>query len=83
MTNTEIKVNGYRGTWSIVDGHDVIKSYRTLERYALLEHDFYGDETCFLVIKDDERYWTYNIYNGPVYETFDGIETCLEDEGII
>ena len=82
----EIKVNGYRGTWSIVDYYDVVNDIGLTVRYAMLEHDYYGDETCYLVIEDSAVNWSAlcpDVYIGPVYETYDGIETCLEDEGVI
>lgn len=82
-----IKVADYKGTWSVIDDHD---------GYVLLEHNTYGDETCYLVIKANEFEWkAFNTKDGSevvlpffpatsyVYETYDDIESCLEDEGII
>ena len=36
-----IKVEAYRGFWSVIDDHN---------GYVLLEHNTYGDETCYLEI---------------------------------
>lgn len=59
-----LKIEGYIGKWSAID---------TYKNYYLLEHNFYGDETCYLVINED---------NEVVCETYDDIETALEDLGI-
>ena len=80
----EIKVSGYRGTWSVIDDIEVTDEMGTDHSYFLLQHDYYGDETCYLVIEDNPENWKgLNIYKGPVFETYDDIETCLEDEGIL
>lgn len=81
----EIKVNGYRGTWSVIDYYDLIDDIGNIIRYVLLEHDYYGDETCYLVAEDSQVFWSElsGVYIGQVYETYDDIETCLIDEGII
>lgn len=85
MTKTEnIKVKGYRGTWSVIDECDAWTDIDVMTRWLMLEHNYYGDETCYLVIEDTAVNWKpNNVYEGIVFETFDGIETCLEDEGII
>ena len=83
--NTEYKVNGYRNRWSIID---------TFKGYALLENCTYGDETCYLVAKLDQEP-VMKTYIRPdklrielptimevICETFDDIETALEDEGV-
>lgn len=59
-----LKIEGYKGKWSAID---------TYNNYYLLEHNYYGDETCYLVINED---------NEVVCETYDDIETALEDLGI-
>ena len=85
-TNTDYKVKGYTNRWSIID---------TLDNYALLENNTYGDETCYLVVKLDEKpvtlpykkkdgtYVNLPTINNVVCETFDDIQTALEDEGIM
>lgn len=85
--NTEYKVKGYRNRWSIVDTHEA--------GYALLENCLYGDETCYLVVKLDQEpvMRTYRRRDETtvqlptimdvICETYDGIETALEDEGLL
>lgn len=85
QANVEYKVKDYRNRWSIID---------TNEGYGLLENCSYGDETCYLVVKLDQEpvMRTYRRRDDStvelptimevVCETFDGIETALEDEGI-
>lgn len=82
-----IKVAGYNGSWSVIDN---------FKGYVLLEHNTYGDETCYLVVRASDFEWRQfrlrnnEVVNAPyfslntiIYETFDDIKTCLEDEGII
>ena len=80
-----IKVEGYVGFWSVIDDH---------EGYVLVEHNTYGDETCYLVFKAKNFEWkeftlksgeqiTAPFVSTTVFETFDDIITCLEDEEII
>ena len=86
-TEKRIKVANYRGFWSVIDDH---------QGYVLLEHNTYGDETCSLVVKAKDFIWKeITLKSGEliivpffdltttVYETYDDIVTCLEDEGII
>ncbi len=84
-TEQKIHVEGYRGFWSVIDTH---------LNYLLLEHNTYGDETCYLVVDarktEMKRFHkkdgtlTPPIPNFPhAFETYDDITTCLEDEGII
>ena len=61
-----IKVEGYRGTWYVIDS-TIFQG----EKYFLLEHETYGDETEALVV---------NIYGGVITETWDDIDTALTDE---
>jgi hypothetical protein len=81
-----IKVEDYKGFWSVID---------SLNGYVLLEHNTYGDETCYLVVKaKDFEYKAFTLKSGEkviipffsklvnVFETYDDIETCLDDEGI-
>mgnify|MGYP006976119177 CR=1 FL=1 len=64
-TKQNIKIEGYSGKWSAIDNYD---------KYYLMENDYYGDETCYLVIDDT---------NTVISETYDDIVTALEDEGLI
>lgn len=79
------KVTGYYNRWSIIDTYD---------KYALLENEIYGDETCLLVVEKDKyemrkyKNKTGEVFELPTFtevicETFDDIETALCDAGII
>lgn len=61
-----IKIDNYIGKWSAID------SYKN--EYYLMEHNYYGDETCLLVIDKD---------NKVICETYDDIITALEDLELI
>lgn len=65
----KIKIKGYTNTWSSIDTILVDNEY-----YYLMENDEYGDETCYLVITQNQ-----NI----IIETFDDIETTLIDNNIL
>lgn len=65
-----VRLRDYRNTWSAIDHMEV-----NGVDYYMFENDIFGDETYYVV--------TTNINNGPFYETFDDIETCLRDEGIL
>ena len=65
-----IKIPGYTNKWSAIDHMEVNGT-----DYYMFENDIYGDETWYLV--------TSNINDGPFYETYDNIETCLRDEGVL
>jgi hypothetical protein len=84
--NKDYKVEGYTNRWSVID---------TYHGFALLENNTYGDETCYLVVKEDAKVEekTYTKRNGEkitlptimetVCETYDDLETALEDECLI
>lgn len=65
-----IRLRDYRNKWSAID-HMKVNGVD----YYMFENDTYGDETYYVV--------TPNINEGPFYETFDDIETCLRDEGVL
>lgn len=69
MKEDNIKVKGYINTWYIID-REVIN----FKQYYLLENEVYGDETCWLVTDKN-----FNV----IAETFDDIETALEDCEVI
>lgn len=87
----DYKVTGYSNKWSVIDTYTCV-----FGRYALLENNTYGDETCYLVVNMD-----MNVINkeytkkstgekvvlptiiGVTCETYDDIITALEDEGIL
>ena len=60
-----LKIENYTGKWSAIDKYG---------EYYLMEHNYYGDETCYLVIDKN---------NKVICETYDDITTALEDEGIL
>lgn len=61
-----IIIKGYIGKWSAFD------SYKN--KYFIMEHNYYGDETCYLVIDKN---------NNVICETYDDIVTALKDENLI
>lgn len=65
----KIKIKGYTNTWSSIDMILIDNKY-----YYLMENDEYGDETCYLVITQDQN---------TIIETFDDIETTLIDNNIL
>ena len=78
----QIKVNNYIGSWSIIDDNG---------KYALLEHNTDGDETCYLVVevdsyimkdfikKSDMSIVTLPYYENVIGETYDSLDIALED----
>ena len=75
-----IRIDGYVGKWS------AISKIQTddLNWYYLFEHDFYGDETCYLVCRvENEPGVGLVVSNDEPFETYDGIIQCLLDEDII
>lgn len=69
-----IKLPDYYNTWSAIDSLTVSIDGKESITYYLMENDVYGDETFHLVVTKDLK---------TIYETFDDIETCLRDEGIL
>lgn len=80
-----IKVNGFVGLWSIID-----TTWYRGEMLGLLEHNTWGDESCYLVIsltgecfgevKTTRKGNEYVEYIGtPLCETYDDLYTGLED----
>lgn len=76
-----IKVKDYVGAWAVIDD---------MNGYVLLEHNTYGDETCYLVAKAKDFIWKAFKKKGTeekvilpyfeeTYETYDGLEEALED----
>lgn len=83
----DYKVAGYTNRWSVID---------KCKGWVLLENNTYGDETCYIVTREnqkanDKKYKSKATGEivmiptiiGKVYETYDGIWQCLEDEGIL
>lgn len=65
-----VKVEGYFGKWSAFDKY---KKFNDVS-YYILENNIYGDETCYLIVRED---------GFLIGETFDDIITGLEDYGVI
>lgn len=78
-----IKITGYTGEWSAIQSIWLDNN----AKYFLFEHDYYGDETCFLVVRFkniyDENGMDIGITEHEIYETYDGLIQCLIDEDII
>ena len=70
----KIKVPGYTNTWTSFDSYDITIAPGVIKRYFILENDKWGDETWSLVVSEDLS---------EVYETYDDIETCLRDGGVM
>lgn len=82
----DYRVNGYTNKWSVID---------SAYGYSLLENNKYGDETCYLVVRNtviikDKEYTKRNgdkvilpTINSVVCETYEDLITALVDEGII
>lgn len=72
-----VKLEGYRGTWYEIARMEVENII-----YILLEHEQYGDETCWLVAAlYPGSYDSY--FLKVICETYDGLEVALEDECIL
>ena len=83
---TSYKVAGYKNRWGVIDAH---------AGYVLLENETWGDETCYLVARQDVTValHEYTRKDGIkvvlptiteiVCETYDDIDTALRDEGLI
>ena len=85
----EVRIEDYRGCWGEID-----RLTHNNTTYALFEHNTYGDETCYIVVKlcpiSETRHVTIKDKNyvliekdDIVDETFDGLVQCLYDCGII
>lgn len=74
MINYDInyKVEGYTNKWSVIDD---------FKGYVLLENNTWGDETCYLVAKQCQP-TPNNTIREIVGETYDDLETALEDLGL-
>ena len=71
-----IKIPEYVGKWSAFE-----KCMVDNREFYIMEHDCYGDMTCYLVIEcvfiNDKTFFL------NVFETYDNIVICLQDENII
>lgn len=64
-----IEIPGYYDTWYAIDA--IVVNGKT---YYLMENEGWGDETGLVVTTEDFS---------EIYDTYDDIETCLIDEGIL
>lgn len=71
-----IKIPSYVGKWSAFE-----KCIIENREFYIMEHDYYGDMTQYLVIEC--KYIKDMLCFFNVFETYDDIVTCLQDEEII
>lgn len=72
-----VKIEGYIGRWSAFEKLEIDDKV-----YYIFEHDFYGDATCYLVVRYAVANYT-KVEIAELYETYDGLVQCLIDEDII
>lgn len=72
-----VKIEGYTGRWSAIQKLEIDDKV-----YYIFEHDYYGDETCYLVVRYAVTNYT-KVEIAELYETYDGLVQCLIDEEII
>jgi hypothetical protein len=86
-TETPVKVEGHIGTWTVIEA---LLYNGTC--YALLEHNTYGDETAYLIVRIKDEFWLVNqcgnrsfyIHSSRVVgSTFDGLLEGLWDYDIM
>ena len=73
-----VKIEGYTGHWSAIQK----LKFDDDKVYYIFEHDYYGDETCYLVVRFAIANYT-KVEIAELYETYDGLIQCLIDEDII
>lgn len=84
-----VTIEGYEGLWG-----EISRVLHNDHLYVLLEHNYWGDETCYLAVcvpPVDELEYVFPQYKDPVYlkentvvdETYDGLLQCLYDCDII
>lgn len=70
MQKGNIRIQGYRGRWYVVDEKTIGD-----EKLYLLEHETYGDETAGLIINSDYEVICDDVWNGfDDYYEREGIE---------
>lgn len=89
---TDIKLEGHVGLWTVIDAIIYCGNF-----YGLLEHNTYGDETAYQIVKlnnDNYReYWLtckgsnkesyYIPTSRQLTETYDDLITGLQDYGML
>lgn len=63
------KIKGYRGYWNVIE-----TAYYNGEKVYFMEHDFHGDETCYLICK---AVGFINHELVAIAETYDGFYETL------
>ena len=59
MEKEGIKIEGYSGTWHVID-----ETFWHGRKVYLLEHDTYGDMTASLIINKDKQVILGGVWNG-------------------
>ena len=59
MKKENIKIKGYRGTWSVID-ETIYKG----KKVFLLEHEYYGDMTQSLIVDEKLNIILDDVWNG-------------------
>ena len=59
MKKENIKIKGYRGTWSVID--ETIYMHK---KVFLLEHEYYGDMTQSLIVDEKLNVILDDVWNG-------------------
>lgn len=63
------KIKGYSGYWNIIE-----TAYYKGKKVYFMEHDFYGDETCYLICKAKDDITNELVV---IVETYDGFYETL------
>lgn len=66
----KISVQGYKGTWYVIDNCE-----RNGDKYFLLEHEKYGDETACLIVDEKGELVVEDVWNG-----FDDLDYHFENQ---
>lgn len=59
MKNNNIKLEGYNGSWYIID-----ETIHNGNKYFLLESEIYGEDTASIIINKDFKVILDNVWNG-------------------
>lgn len=74
MKSGNIKIEGHRGTWSVIDSIGArVKGEK--KRLYLLEHETYGEDAPSLIVDDK-----LNIIMDDVYNGFDDLDLEVPEE---
>ena len=73
MKKENLKIDGYRGTWYVIDEWWFKGQY-----YYQLESEQWGDE-CAWIIVDKDFNIVQNMFGDPIDDCYDDIRTTLEE----